>query len=64
MASSPASAPTLSLPNWTGAGSIASGSHQTLGTRQAMSKKGGKRAYRGRLGKDRSVGESRHSSAS
>jgi hypothetical protein len=25
---------------------------------------GGKRAYRGRLGKDRSLGESRHSSAS
>jgi hypothetical protein len=31
---------------------------------QRTSQKGGERAYRGRLGKDRSLGESRHSSAS
>ena len=40
-----------------------SGSNQTLGTRQAMSQKGGKRAYRSCLGKVRSACQSRHSIA-
>src|SRR5208283_238306 len=39
----------------------ASGSNQALGARQAMSQKGGKRAYEDHLGKDRSARRSRHS---
>ena len=41
-----------------------SGSNQTLGTGRARSQKGGKRAYTGRPGKDRSARQNRRSIAS